>query len=134
MIEESFVRLYAHDFVQFAARAELGHEVEPNLTRRLNDARAHSMIMDARKDSGHLAAMETRLHEEASRFTERAMLKGTDPFQAAKRHRAFLTHVADRLSRPLEEEATGQGVCERLTRRAAQPRLPSRRAGDRHAG
>lgn len=131
MIEESFVRLYAHDFVQFAGRAELGQEIEPGLTRRLSDARAHSALMDARKGSGHLAALVSRLHEESSRFTGRAMLKGADPVQAEKRHRAFLARIADLLSRPHEEDIDER---RRLTRRNARPTLPSRRAGSEHAG
>lgn len=132
MIEESFVRLYAHDFVQFAGRAEAGQEIEPSLTRRLSDARAHSALMDARKGSGHLAALVARLHEEGSRFTGRAMLKGADPVQAAKRHRAFLARIADLLSDAREEDGVDERT--RLTRRNARPTLPSRRAGNEDGG
>ena len=132
MIEESFVRLYAHDFVQFAARAELGQEIEPSLTRRLSDARAHSELMDARKGSGHLDALVARLNEEGSRFTGRALLKGADPVQAAMRHRAFLARVADLLSHERAEDGVDERA--RLTRRNARPTLPSRRAGNEHGG
>lgn len=104
MIEESFVRLYAHDFRQFAARAEMGQEVEPRLSKRLDEARKHCALMTQRKGADYRAALVARLREEASRFNDRAMLKDADPQQAAKRHRQFLGRIADLLARPAGKE------------------------------
>ena len=127
MIEEAFIRLYAHDFVQFAGRAELGHEVDASVDKRMADARAHAILMDARKGSDHLASLISRLREEATQFNGRVMLKGTDPEEAAQRHRRFLNRVAERLSRPVEARATtdrpAMSALSGLTRRAARPTL-----------
>ena len=100
MIEESFVRLYAHDFVQFAGRSELGQDVDDALTRRLREARSHAVLMDRHKGSDHLAALIVRLRDEAGRFVGRPMLKDTDPVAAAERHKRFLLDIADVLSEP----------------------------------
>lgn len=100
MIEESFVRLYAHDFVQFAGRSELGQDVDEALVRRVREARSHAVLMDRHKGSDHLAALIVRLRDEAGRFVGRPMLKDADPVAAAGRHKRFLTDVADVLSEP----------------------------------
>ena len=100
MIEESFVRLYAHDFVQFAGRSELGQDVDEALTRRLREARSHAVLMDRHKGSDHLAALIVRLRDEAGRFVGRPMLKDADPVAAADRHKRFLIDIADVLSEP----------------------------------
>ncbi|RZJ39504.1 MAG: hypothetical protein EON87_19810 [Brevundimonas sp.] len=89
MIEESFVRLYAHDFVQFAGRSELGQDVDEALTRRVREARSHAVLMDRHKGSDHLAALIERVRDEAGRFVGRPMLKDTDPAAAAGRHKRF---------------------------------------------
>ena len=124
MIEEAFIRLYAHDFVQFAGRAELGQDVAAGVDKRMADARAHAVLMDARKGSDHLASLISRLREEATQFNGRVMLRGTDPEEASGRHRAFLDRIADLLSRPA---AAGSGpvnkpmsAVTRLTRSAAR--------------
>ena len=106
MIEESFIRLYAHDFVQFAGRAELGQNVAAGVDRRMAEARSHAVVMDAGKGSDHLACLISRLREEARQFKGRVMLKGSDPHEAALRHRRFLNGVADRLAQPAEVRAT----------------------------
>jgi plasmid stabilization system protein ParE len=100
MIEESFVRMYAHDFKQLAGRSELGQDVDDALTRRLCEARAHAVLMDQRKGSDHLAALVGRLRDEAGRFVGRPMLKDADPVAAAVRHQRFLTEIADVLAEP----------------------------------
>jgi hypothetical protein len=127
MIEESFIRLYAHDLVQFAGRAELGQEVDAGVDKRMADARSHAVLMDARKGSDHLASLISRLREEAVQFNGRVMLKGTDPEAAALRRRRFLNRVADRLSRPAEVSAgtasPPMSATTGLTRRAARPTL-----------
>lgn len=125
MIEESFIRLYAHDFVQFAGRSELGQDVAQGVDKRMADARSHAALMDARKGSDHLAALVTRLYEEAAQFNSRVMLRGTDPAEAAARHRLFLLAIADKLSRPAEAGPAPRtmSAVTRLTRRAAQPTL-----------
>lgn len=103
MIEDAYVRLYAHDFVQMAGRSELGQDVQDTADRRMADARNHAVIMDARKGPGHLEALISRLREAAPLFNGRVMLAGADPAQAAERRRIFLTGIADALSvtRPL---------------------------------
>ena len=98
MIEESFVRLYAHDFVQMAVRSELGQDVQAGLQRRLTEARSHAALMDTRKGGGHLAALVVRLRDEAVRFDGRSYLRGVDPRAAAGRRLIFLSGVADRLA------------------------------------
>lgn len=62
------------------------------------DARAHAVIMDARKGLGHLEALVSRLREAAPDFNGRVILAGADPAQAAERRRIFLTCIADALS------------------------------------
>lgn len=127
MIEEAFIRLYAHDFVQFAGRAERGQEVDAGVDKRMADARSHAVLMDARKGSDHLASLISRLREEATHFNGRVMLKGADPDAAALRHRQFLDRVADRLSRPAEVCAgtacAPMSVVTGLTPRASRPTL-----------
>lgn len=100
MIEENFVRLYAHDFLQFAARAELGQDIEPRLSKRLDEARKHCALMTQRKGADYRGALVARLREEASRFVGRPMLKDADPVLAEKRHRQFMSRIADILARP----------------------------------
>lgn len=97
MIEDAYVRLYAHDFVQMAGRSELGQDVNAAVEKRLVDARAHAVIMDARKGPGHLEALIRRLRDVAPEFTGRVMLKDANPVQAAERRLVFLTRIADSL-------------------------------------
>ena len=75
MIEDSYVRLYAHDFVQMAGRSELGQDVQGAVDTRLAAARAHAVIMDARKGPGHLNALVSRLRDLAPEFSGRVMLR-----------------------------------------------------------
>lgn len=98
MIEESFLRMYASDFVAMAARAEQGTDVSEALTKRVGECRSHAELMDRRKGEGHLAALVERLGEESSRFSGRGLPRGDDPAPAAERHRQFLMGVADRLT------------------------------------
>lgn len=98
MIEDAYVRLYAHDFVQMAGRSELGQNVQDAVQKRLSDARAHAVIMDARKSPGHLNALVSRLRELAPEFTGRVMLKDANLEEAAERRLVFLNRVADALA------------------------------------
>lgn len=100
MIEESFVRLYAHDFVQLAWRNEIGQATQEPLRRRMDELRRHSDLMKVRKGADHLAAVISRLRDEAERFNPRMVQKGGDPVEAGKRHRIFLLDVAEHLSTP----------------------------------
>lgn len=104
MIEESFVRLYARDFVMLSVRSEQGQNVEALRERKLVDARSHAQVMDARKGSDHLAALTVRVREEATRFDDRGLQAGTDPVEAAERRRVFLNAVADELAETGEGE------------------------------
>ncbi|RZJ31483.1 MAG: hypothetical protein EON85_03235 [Brevundimonas sp.] len=107
MIEESFVRLYAHDFVQLAWRSEIGQPVIEPLRRRMDDLRRHSDLMLIRKGADHLTAVIARLRDEAERFNPRMVQKGIDPLDAQKRHRIFLLDVAEQLSAaPMAEDST----------------------------
>lgn len=98
MIEESFLRMYASDFVAMAARAEQGTDVGDALHKRVGECRSHAELMDRRKGEGHLAALVDRLGEESVRFSGRGLPRGDDPAPAAERHRRFLLTVAERLS------------------------------------
>lgn len=102
MIEESFLRMYASDFVSFAAKAEQGQDVAAAVTRRLGECRSHAELMDRRKGAGHLEAMSERLIGEADRFSGRGLPRDQDPGPAAERHRAFLTGIADALRTPAQ--------------------------------
>ena len=95
MIEDAYVRLYAHDFVQMAGRSELGQNVQGDVEKRLSDARAHAVIMDDRKTPGHLKALVERLRELAPEFSGRVMLKGANLEDAAERRLVFLNRIAD---------------------------------------
>lgn len=98
MIEDSYVRLYAHDFVQMAGRSELGQDVQGAVDKRLADARAHAVIMDARKGPGHLNALVSRLRDLAPEFSGRVMLKDANLEQAGQRRLVFLNRIADALA------------------------------------
>jgi hypothetical protein len=97
MIEEGFVQMYARDFAALAAKAEAGLEVEAALGKRINEARAHANLMDARKGEGHLGAVAERLKLESRRTSVREMRVGSDPVAALARREAFLIRVADML-------------------------------------
>lgn len=101
MIEESFVRLYAHDFAQMAVRSALGQDVDAALQRRLAEARIHAVVMDDRKSEGHLAALISRVRDEARRVDGRAVRYGEDPAAAAEQRLRFLSDVAEALNAPL---------------------------------
>ena len=109
MIEDAFIRLYAHDFVQFSGRNELGQDVTAGVAKRMADARSHAEVMDAHKGSDHLASLISRLREEANHFSGRMMLKGADPAEAARRHRRFLNGIADSLSQSVEAVPPASG-------------------------
>jgi hypothetical protein len=98
MIEESYVRLYAGDFARLAARSEITPLDPAILTRRMNEARVHADVMDARKGDGHLAALVTRLRDEARRPRSRGLMGSIDTAAASAHHHEFLTTVADALS------------------------------------
>jgi hypothetical protein len=100
MIEESFVRLYAHDFVQMAVRSGLGQDVDAALQRRLAEARTHAVLMDDRKSKGHLAALISRVRDEACRVDGRGVRVGEDPAVAARGRLRFLSAVAEALTGP----------------------------------
>lgn len=97
LIEENFIRLYAHDFSQMAGRVEMGQDVDEALARRVRDADTHAQVMDQRKGKGHLTALVARIREEADLFNGRVMRQGADPAEAAARRQTFLFHVADTL-------------------------------------
>ncbi|QTC92239.1 hypothetical protein [Brevundimonas goettingensis] len=97
MIEENFVRLYASDFVRMAKRPGLMAADDPALERRIVEARKHAGVMDARKGEGHLAALISRLKDEAGRLPSTIHNVLADDIGAiASRHR-FLAEVASRL-------------------------------------
>jgi hypothetical protein len=98
MIEESYVRLYAGDFARLAARAGITPLDPAILTRRMQEARVHAGVMDARKGGGHLEALVTRLRDEASRPRSRGLMGSIDTAEANAHHHDFLTTVADALS------------------------------------
>ncbi|MBX3479078.1 MAG: hypothetical protein KF842_01670 [Caulobacter sp.] len=97
MAEEGFVSMYARDFVTLAARAESGVEVEPQVEKRIGEARSHAQLMDARKGGDHLPAVADRLRHESKRDDIRTFRPGDDIKAALKRRREFLLDVADRL-------------------------------------
>jgi hypothetical protein len=97
MIEEGFVRMYAHDFTTLAARAESGAEVELLVQKRIGEARSHAALMDARKGEGHLPAVVERLRAESTRDDVRTIRAGEDVPGALARRRAFLLRIADLL-------------------------------------
>jgi hypothetical protein len=100
MIEEGFVRLYAHDFTTLAARAETGIDVEAMVTKRVDEARSHAALMDARKGEGHLPAVADRLVYEADRDDVRVIRAGEDVPGALARRKAFLTRIIKMLRAP----------------------------------
>ncbi len=100
MIEEGFVRMYAHDFATLAARAETGTDVEALVQKRIGEARSHAAIMDARKGDGHLPAVADRLVLEAARDDVRMIRAGEDIPGALARRRAFLNRIVDILRSP----------------------------------
>ncbi|MDQ0464258.1 hypothetical protein QO010_002039 [Caulobacter ginsengisoli] len=100
MIEEGFVRMYAHDFAALAARAETGAEVELLVQKRIGEARSHAALMDARKGEGHLPAVAERLKTESARDDVRTIRAGEDVPGALARRREFLLRIADLLTAP----------------------------------
>ncbi|HYF23705.1 MAG TPA: hypothetical protein VD929_09935 [Caulobacteraceae bacterium] len=97
MAEEGFVRLYVRDFSSLAAKAATGQEVEPALAKRIEEARSHAAIMDARKSPGHLDAVSEALKVESERKTFRDTGADSNPEEVLERRRLFLLQVADRL-------------------------------------
>ena len=97
-MEESFVSLYAKDFVRMAARAAV-RPLEPTvLPKRMADARIHARVMDAKKGGGHLEALIVRLRDEACRPASYYRLP--IDLGAGRDRQLFLTSVADSLSQP----------------------------------
>lgn len=101
MIEEGFVRLYAHDFATLAARAETGIDVDALVTKRIEEARSHAVLMDSRKGGGHLAAVADRVEHEAGREDIRVIRAGEDIPGALERRREFLEAIAVVLRTPV---------------------------------
>lgn len=99
MPEEGFVQMYVRDFALMAARAETGQDIEPALTRRVKELRAHAEIMDSRKAPGHLGAVIDRLQTEAERTEVRHGRLGPDSPEELERRRAFLHRVVGMLDR-----------------------------------
>ena len=109
MIEDGFVQMYTRDFSALAAKAESGLEVEAALHKRLNEARAHAVLMDSRKTPGHLLAIAERVKLEARRTDAlHQMRPGADPTAALARRQVFLNRVADLLEAdaPMADRAT----------------------------
>ena len=100
MIEENYVRLYATDFVRMAQRAETYGTDAGSIAKRTAEARAHATLMDARKGPGHLAALASRLRDEARHPRTTGRL-GADEAQAIDRKYAFLNAVANDLDEGL---------------------------------
>ena len=101
VIEESYVRLYAHDFARLAVRAET-RPLEPDLLpKRIADARAHAGVMDAKKGAGHLEALVARLRDEARRPVSQNRIGLSGDADAIEKRQRFLTDIADTLSRPV---------------------------------
>lgn len=105
MIEESYVRMYASDFVNLAAKAEQGHSVDAALQKRIEDCRSHALVMDRHKGEGHLQALIGRLHDESVRFSGRGVPRGEDIEPAAARHRIFITDIAHTLAASVNKTA-----------------------------
>ena len=95
--EEGFIQLYVRDFTNLASKAESEQEVEQAVQRRVREARQHAVIMDARKEAGHLDAVCERLKLESRRGAERCR-SSDDPEAVAARREAFLLRVADMLN------------------------------------
>ncbi|WGM30936.1 hypothetical protein [Brevundimonas sp. NIBR11] len=98
MIEESFIRLYANDFVRMAQRPEVVSLEDPALAKRILEARKHAGVMDARKGDGHLAALISRLHDEARRPYSASRVGSSNESDAVGRRHRFLEVIADRLA------------------------------------
>ena len=94
MIEEGFVRMYTHDFAALAARAEGGSDVDALVRKRIEEARSHAALMDARKGEGHLPAVADRVAQEAERQDVRFVRAGQDIPGALARRKEFLMQVA----------------------------------------
>ena len=80
--EEGFIQLYVRDFTNLASKAESGQEVEQAVQRRVREARQHAVIMDARKEAGHLDAVCERLKLESRRGAERCRSSDEDSVKA----------------------------------------------------
>lgn len=100
MIEEGFVRMYAHDFAALAARAEGGSDVDALVRKRIEEARSHAALMDARKGEGHLPAVADRVAHEAEREDVRFVRAGQDVPGALARRKEFLLQIVDLLRSP----------------------------------
>jgi translation initiation factor IF-1 len=106
MIEESFIRLYADDFVRMAKRAEVrrDHDIEA-LPKRIAQARAHAIVMDAKKGPGHLASLAVRLRDEVRRpHADPRRTDTSDDEAISARRRAYLCAIAEDL-----EDRAGMG-------------------------
>jgi hypothetical protein len=110
MIEESFVRLYAADFVRMAQRPELFDLEDPALGKRIEEACKHAVVMDAKKGDGHLAALTSRLHDEARRPRSPSRIGSIDESDAVERRFRFLSVVADRLAIAGDNPVPDQGA------------------------
>ena len=97
MIEENFVRLYATDFARLGVRGETLPSDERAVQKRLEEARAHSVLMDQRKGEGHLAALVSRLRDEASRPSIDRMTHKAPSEPPIVARQTFLKAMADAL-------------------------------------
>lgn len=110
MIEEGFVRMYAHDFTTLAARAETGTDVEALVQKRISEARSHAALMDARKGEGHLPAVAERVALEAAREDVRTIRAGEDVPGALARRKAFLLRIVEILGAPVSASKPSMAV------------------------
>ena len=67
MAETNFVNLYTREFISLAGRDPSGPGLEEALARKISDARAHAVLMDAKKGGSHLEAIAQALEAQASR-------------------------------------------------------------------
>ncbi|WP_395944949.1 hypothetical protein [Brevundimonas sp.] len=100
MIEENYVRLYANDLIRMAQRVQARpNELDP-VPQRLGQARTHAAVMDAAKGEGHLAALITRLRDEARRPSGQTRIGSDAEAIASARRPALLLAMADALGAP----------------------------------
>jgi len=117
MAEEGFVQMYVHDFAVLASRAETGADVEAAVLKRIGETRSHAVLMDSRKEPGHLAAVAARLKREAKEHSPAHMRQSGDPGAVARRE-AFLMRVAELLDADPPENEAMPGDARRWARAA----------------
>jgi hypothetical protein len=110
MTEQSFVNLYARDFVSLATRDPDGAGLEEALARKVAEARDHAALMDARKGEGHVEAIAAALEAQAARPAAHAFRSHSEEEWAARA--AFLRRSAALL----RQAQGGPAVSKRSTR------------------